>query len=183
MHPVRRREATAAPGVTCESGGQCRKLETTGRVDCTVVRFALGSDHAGRYLKDLLGEHLTALGHEVVNLGTDSDEPVDYPDYGAAVGRAVMAGDADFGVCVCGTGIGIAIAANKIPGVRAAVVHDVTSARFARGHNDANVICFGGRLIGRLVALDAIDAFLATSFEGGRHIRRIGKIAQLEEGR
>jgi len=167
--------------VRCESGGQCRKVETTGRVDCTVVRYALGSDHAGRYLKDLLGEHLTALGHEVVDLGTNSDEVVDYPDFGAAVGRAVMGGDADFGLCVCGTGIGIAIAANKIRGVRAAVVHDVTSARLAREHNDANIICFGGRLISSVVATDALDAFLATSFGGGRHIRRIGKIAQLEE--
>ena len=181
MGLVRGRDAGAAPGVTCESGGQCQKVETTGRVDCTVVRYAIGSDHAGRYLKDLLGEHLVALGHEVVDLGTNSDEPVDYPDFGAAVGRAVMAGDADFGLCVCGTGIGIAIAANKIRGVRAAVVHDVSSARLAREHNDANIICFGGRLISSVVATDALDAFLATSFGGGRHIPRLAKIAQLEE--
>ncbi len=145
------------------------------------VRFALGSDHAGLQLKDALGTHLTAGGHEVVDLGTHSETAVDYPDFGAAVGRAVVAGEADFGLCVCGTGIGIAIAANKIRGVRAALVHDVTSARLAREHNDANVICFGARLIGPVVATDALDAFISSSFLRGRHLPRIEKIVQLEE--
>ena len=145
------------------------------------MRFAIGSDHAGLHLKELLGGHLTAGGHEVVDLGTHSETVVDYPDFGAAVGRAVVAGDADFGLCVCGTGVGMAIAANKIRGVRAAPVHDVTSARLAREHNDANVICFGARLIGPVVATDALDVFISSGFQGGRHIPRLAKIAQLEE--
>ncbi len=144
------------------------------------MRLAIGSDHAGFALKEVLALHLSDAGHEVVDLGTHSDDRVDYPDFGAAVGRAVAAADVELGVCVCGTGIGIAIAANKIRGVRAATVHDVTSARLAKEHNDANVICVGERLIGAAVAVDAIDAFLAASFEGGRHIGRVEKITKLE---
>jgi ribose 5-phosphate isomerase B len=147
------------------------------------VRIAVGSDHAGRALKDLLARHLSEIGHEVSDLGTNSDDSVDYPDFGAAVGRAVASASADLGVCCCGTGIGISIAANKIPGVRAAVVHDVSSARLAHQHNGANVVCFGQRLVGEVVALDALDAFLQASFEGGRHERRIEKISRLEEER
>lgn len=145
------------------------------------MQIAVGSDHAGFTLKQALADHLRDLGHVVTDLGTDGEEPVDYPDFGAAVGRAVTAGPADLGVCVCGTGIGISIAANKIPGVRAAVVHDVSSAHLARAHNDANVACFGARLTGGTTALDALDTFLATSFEAGRHLRRIAKIDRLEE--
>src|SRR5690606_3221477 len=102
-----------------------------------------------------------------------------YPDFGAAVGRAVAGGEADLGLCVCGSGIGIAIAANKVPGVRAATVHDVTSAHLAREHNDANVICIGERLTGPEVAKDSVDAFLAAKFEGGRHTPRVAKIDAL----
>ncbi len=160
----------------------CEQAGPAGRVDCTAVRFALGSDHAGLQLKDVLGGHLAAAGHEVVDLGTHSEAAVDYPDFGAAVGRAVVAGEVDFGLCVCGTGNGIAIAANKVRGVRAALVHDVTSARLAREHNDANVICFGARLTGPVVATDALDAFILSSFAGGRHIPRLEKITRLEEG-
>ena len=146
------------------------------------MRIAVGSDHGGYQLKQLLAEHLVAGGHVVDDLGTDSaDVPVDYPDFGAAVGRAVTSGSAELGVCVCGTGIGIAIAANKIPGVRAAVVHDVTTARLARQHNHANVVCLGGRLLGSQFAVDAVDAFLATVFDGGRHQRRIDEITALEQ--
>lgn len=144
------------------------------------VRIAVGSDHAGFALKELLAQHLSGLGHEVTDLGTHGIESVDYPDYGAAVGRAVAAREADYGVCCCGTGIGISIAANKVPGVRAAVVHDVSSAHLARAHNDANVVCFGARLIGTVVATDALDAFLASEFLGGRHQRRIDKLAELD---
>jgi len=132
-------------------------------------------------MKELIRQHLDKAGHDVIDLGTYDETPVDYPDFGAAVGRAVVAGEADTGVCVCGTGIGIAIAANKVRGVRAAVVHDVSSAVLAREHNDANVVCFGARLIGPVVATDAIDAFIAASFEGGRHLARIEKISQLED--
>ena len=143
------------------------------------MRIAVGSDHAGFHMKQLLAEHLRELGHEVVDCGTDSVERVDYPDFGAAVGRAVAGGDADAGVCVCGTGIGIAIAANKIQGVRAATVHDVTSARLSRQHNDANIICFGERLIGPEVAREALDAWLDATFEGGRHEGRVAKLDAL----
>ena len=132
-------------------------------------------------MKGLLIEHLAFLGHEVLDLGTHSPEPVDYPDFGAAVGQSVVSGDTDLGVCVCGTGMGIAIAANKVHGVRAAVVRDVSSARLAREHDNANVICFGARLVGIVVAMDALEMFLRSEFEGGRHLRRIEKIAALEE--
>jgi ribose 5-phosphate isomerase B len=140
----------------------------------------VGSDHAGFELKQLLAGHLVLLGHDVLDLGTSSTEPVDYPDFGAAVGRAVAAGEAELGMCTCGTGIGIAIAANKVRGVRAAVVHDVSSARLARTHNNANVICFGARLVGPEVATDSLETFLQSEFEGGRHLRRIEEIAALE---
>ncbi len=145
------------------------------------VRIAVGSDHAGYDLKVVLAEHLVGAGHEVTDLGTGNDrDSVDYPDFGAAVGRAVVAGQADLGVCVCGTGIGISIAANKVPGVRAAVVHDVTTASLARQHNHANVVCLGGRTVGETTAVDALDAFLAAVPQHGRHDRRIEEITELE---
>ncbi len=144
------------------------------------MRIAIGADHAGFRLKQQLAQHLKDLDHDVDDLGTHGEESVDYPDFGAAVGRAVVAGDADVGVCVCGTGIGIGMAANKVPGVRAAVVHDATSARLAREHNDANVVCLGARLVGSAVAQDIIDVFLSASFEAGRHVRRIDKLARLD---
>jgi ribose 5-phosphate isomerase B len=143
------------------------------------MRIAVGSDHAGFALKQMLADHLRAGGHDVVDCGTHSEERVDYPDFGAAVGRAVAGGDAEAGVCVCGSGIGIAIAANKIAGIRAATVHDVTSARLSRQHNDANVICLGERLVGPEVARDAVDAWLGAAFEGGRHTGRVAKLDAL----
>ena len=148
-------------------------------VHLPTVRVAAGADHAGHRLKGLLAEHLAGRGHEVVDLGTHSEDRVDYPDYGAAVGRAVAAGQADLGVCVCGSGIGIAMAANKIPGIRAAVVYDAASAALARRHNDANVVCFGQRLLEAPAALGALDAFLDSDFEGGRHARRVAKLDAL----
>jgi ribose 5-phosphate isomerase B len=143
------------------------------------MRIAVGSDHAGYPLKRALIVHLEAGDHEVIDLGTHGTEAVDYPDYGAAVGRSVARGETDLGVCVCGSGIGIAIAANKIAGVRAATVHDVTSAHLAREHNDANVACFGERLIGYEVAREALDAFVNATFAGGRHQSRVAKIDAL----
>ena len=140
------------------------------------MRIAVGSDHAGLALKNILAEHLRAGGYDIIDVGTHTAESVDYPDFGAAVGRQVAGGDADLGMCVCGSGIGIAMAANKITGVRAATVHDVTSAHLAREHNNANVVCFGERLIGAEVAREALDAFLQAKFEGGRHQRRVDKI-------
>lgn len=140
------------------------------------LRIAVGADHAGVDLKDLLAEHLDARGCVVVDLGTYGHERVDYPDYGFAVGRAVADGSVDLGVAVCGSGIGIGIAANKVAGVRAATVHDETSARLARQHNDANVLCLGERLVGEEVAKAALDAWLDASFEGGRHAGRVAKL-------
>ncbi len=143
------------------------------------MRIAVGSDHAGFNLKQALSEHLREQGHDVFDCGTHSEDRVDYPDFGAAVGRAVVAGEADAGLCVCGSGIGIAMAANKIPGVRAATVHDVTSARLARAHNNANVLCLGQRLLGREVARECLDSWLGATFEGGRHIGRVEKLDAL----
>lgn len=144
------------------------------------MKIAIASDHAGFELKQLVASHLRDQGFDVLDLGTTSNDRVDYPDYGAAVGRAVAGGEAERGVAVCGSGIGICMAANKIDGVRAATVHDVTSARFTRLHNDANVVCLGERFIGQQVAFDAVDAFLSTDFEGGRHAARVQKINDLE---
>jgi ribose 5-phosphate isomerase B len=145
------------------------------------MRLALGADHAGFAIKERIAAHLMERGHEVVDLGTtDGTTSVDYPDFGAAVGRAVVAGQADLGICVCGSGIGIAIAANKVPGVRAATVTDVTAAHLCREHNHANVICFGARLTGEAVILEAVDAYLAATPGGDRHLQRIAKIAALD---
>ena len=144
------------------------------------MRIAVGADHAGYVLKEFLAAHLAERGHDIDDLGTDSERSVDYPVFGAAVGRAVSEGRAQLGLCACGTGIGIAIAANKIDGVRAAVVHDVTTARLARAHNHANVVCMGGRIIGHEIAKDAIDTFLSTTPVGGRHDQRVEEIAVLE---
>jgi ribose 5-phosphate isomerase B len=144
------------------------------------MRIVLGSDHAGYDLKTLLKGSLVAWGYEVLDLGAASATvPVDYPDYGAAVGRAVVAGDAQLGVACCGSGIGIAMAANKVPGVRAAVVHDVTSGHLAREHNHANVLCMGGRLIGTTVAVETLKAWLDAAPEA-RHEPRIEKLAALD---
>lgn len=139
---------------------------------------ALGADHAGFALKDSLAEALRGLGHVVLDLGTTGPARVDYPDFGRAVAMAVRDGRAERGVLVCGTGIGISIAANRFAGIRAALCHDATTARLARAHNDANVIAFGARIIGPEVAEDALRAFLATPFEGGRHEGRIAKLDQ-----
>lgn len=145
------------------------------------MRIAVGSDHAGLPLKESLAKELAEGGHDVVDLGTDATDSVDYPDYAAAVGEMVAAGGAELGICCCGTGIGVSIAANKVPGVRAALAHDVTTARLARQHNDANVLCLGARTIGPLVASEAVTAFLSATFAGGRHARRVEKIRRLEE--
>lgn len=139
------------------------------------LRVAAGSDHAGVHLKDVLVAHLRDSGVEVLDLGTHGDASVDYPDYGAAVAAAVLDGRAELGLAVCGSGIGIAIAATRA-GARAATVHDVTSARLSRLHNNANVVCMGERFLGVQVAKDALDAFITTPFEGGRHTARVAKI-------
>ena len=137
------------------------------------MRIALSADHAGYELKNFLAVWLAEEGHEVIDLGTNSGDSVDYPDFGARLGRAVASGDADRGIAVCGSGIGIAIAANRNPGCRCAQVSEPLSATLARTHNDANAIALGSRLIGPEMAKACVAAFLATDFEGGRHQRRV----------
>ena len=137
------------------------------------MRIALSADHAGYELKDLLAAWLADEGHEVIDLGTNGPKSVDYPDFGARLGRAVTSGDADRGIAVCGSGIGIAIAANRNPGCRCAQVAEPLSATLARTHNDANAIALGSRLIGPEMAKACVAAFLAADFEGGRHQRRV----------
>lgn len=145
------------------------------------MRIALGSDHAGYDLKEILAASLREQGYEVLDLGaTDATTSVDYPDFGAAVGHAIADGRAELGICVCGTGIGISIAANKVAGVRAALVHDVTTARLAREHNHANVLCLGSRVTGVAVALEAVAAWLTEAPGEGRHLGRIAKLTQLD---
>ena len=139
---------------------------------------AIGSDHAGFALKTQLKSDLEAGGYTVIDLGTNGPESVDYPDFGFAVGEAIASGKAEMGVLVCGSGIGISIAANRNPAVRAAVVTNSLTAKLARQHNDANVVCFGERLVGSEVARDAMKAFLETAFEGGRHARRVEMLAK-----
>lgn len=136
----------------------------------------IASDHAGLPLKRELKAALEAEGYVVLDLGTHAAESVDYPDFAEKVADLVAAGDASRGILVCGTGIGMAISANRRVGVRAAVLHDSTEARLTRAHNDANIACFGCRTIGVETAMDALRVFLATPFEGGRHARRVGKI-------
>ncbi|HVF19621.1 MAG TPA: ribose 5-phosphate isomerase B [Mycobacteriales bacterium] len=143
-------------------------------------RLVVGADHAGWRLKDALAVKVRAAGYEVIDVGTSGDDSVDYPDFAAAVARAVAAGDADRGVIVCGTGIGVAMTANKVPGVRAAVVHDAFTAYYSREHNDANVLCLGARVVGEGVAESALATFLRTDFGGGRHARRVEKITATE---
>jgi ribose 5-phosphate isomerase B len=145
------------------------------------MRIALGSDHAGFELKGRIAAHLSGRpGVEVVDLGPADAGRVDYPVFAERVGRAVSAGEAAVGILVCGSGIGISIAANKIAGVRAALCHDDFTARMARAHNDANVLCLGARVLGEGTALSAVDAFLAGTFEGGRHAERVAQISRLE---
>ena len=141
------------------------------------MRIAIASDHAALALKAELRDWLIDAGHEVADLGPDTEDSVDYPDFGKAVGEAIAAGEAGRGVIICGTGIGISIAANRIAGVRAALCHDVTSARLAREHNDANVLALGARMLGHEVAHDCLRAFLDAQYPGGeRHDRRVGKL-------
>ena len=140
-------------------------------------KIAIGCDHAGFPLKAALTAALSAFGHEVLDKGTNGPGRVDYPDHAHAVCRAVEAGEAKFGVLVCGSGIGMSIAANRHSAIRAALVHDGTGARLARQHNDANVLVLGGRVLGIEVAKDCLKTFFTTEFEGGRHARRVAKMS------
>lgn len=145
------------------------------------MRVALGSDHAGYRLKQIVAGWLRDRDHEVLDFGTDSEEPVDYPAFCAAAARAVASGSADVGIVLGGSGQGEQIAANKVHGVRAALCYDETTARLARQHNDANVLSLGGRLLGETLALAILDVFLSTPFEGGRHQPRLDQIAAIEQ--
>ena len=144
-----------------------------------MATIAAGCDHGGFSLKTVLIEHLVASGHEVLDLGTHSNERVDYPDFAETVAKSVASGEVEFGLLVCGSGIGVCMAANKVSGIRAATIHDVTSAHLSREHNDANVICLGERLIGPEVAKEALDIFLASEFQEGRHLNRVTKINEI----
>lgn len=145
------------------------------------LRIAIASDHAGFELKEFLAAYLVERDDiTLVNLGPSSADRCDYPDYAADLARTVRSGECDRGVLVCGSGIGVSIAANRFPGIRAALAHNATTARLSREHNDANVLCLGSRLIGDVIAKEAVDAFIGGTFEGGRHADRLAKIEALE---
>jgi RpiB/LacA/LacB family sugar-phosphate isomerase len=146
------------------------------------MRIAIGADHAGFELKQVIGNDLRHLGHEVIDVGTGSVEPVDYPDYAEAVGKVIRDGKADRGVLVCGSGVGASVAANKLPGIRAALCHDTYSARQGVEHDDMNILVLGGRVIGAELARELLRAFLAAGFtKEERHRRRLEKIKALEK--
>ena len=145
------------------------------------MKVAIGADHAGVELKGHLVSELERLGHDVLDLGTHSTESVDYPPICAAVGRAVVSGDADRGIVLGGSGQGEQIAANKVRGVRAALCNDLFTARLSREHNDANVLSMGGRIVAPGLAAEILELWLATEFQGGRHERRVAQIAEIEQ--
>ncbi len=145
------------------------------------MKIAIGNDHAAVEMKHQIADYLKELGHEVLNMGTDTCESCNYPEYGEKVGRAVVNGEADCGVLICGTGVGISIAANKVKGVRAAVCSDVTTAHLVKEHNNANIIAFGARIVGIELAKDIVKAYLNAEYEGGRHQNRIDLIHEIEE--
>lgn len=145
------------------------------------MRIGIGNDHVALELKNVIKEHLEELGHEVVDFGTNSPERFDYPIAGYRVGRAVASGEVDLGVLMCGTGVGISLAANKVHGVRACVCSEPYSARLSREHNNTNVLAFGARVVGTELAKMIVDEWLAASFEGGRHARRVAMLEEIEQ--
>jgi ribose 5-phosphate isomerase B len=146
------------------------------------MKVAIGCDHAGFPLKAIVIEEILGLGHEVIDLGTDSTEPVDYPDYAEKVGRAVQGGEAERGVVICGSGVGAGVAANKMRGIRAGMCHDTYSAHQSVEHDDVNVLVFGARIIGSELALEIVRAFLGARFTGEeRHVRRRAKVIAIEK--
>ena len=146
------------------------------------MRIAVGSDHAGFELKELVRPLLDDAGHQVVDVGTDSEESTDYPGHAADAARLVASGDADRAVIICGSGVGVAIVANKVDGVRAVNAHDAEEAEISRRHNDANVLALGGRRLDHANAGIIVERFLETEFEGGRHERRVKQISAVERG-
>ena len=145
------------------------------------MKIGIGNDHVAVELKNIIKEHLEQQGHEVVDFGTNSTERFDYPISGYAVGKAVASGDVDLGVLICGTGVGISLAANKVHGIRACVCSDPYTAKLSREHNNTNIIAFGARVIGPELAKMIVDEWLDAEFQGGRHQRRIDMIAEIEE--
>lgn len=144
------------------------------------MKIVIASDHGGFDLKEIIKEDLMKKGYNIEDLGTNSIESVDYPDYGRKAAEAVAKKEADKGIVVCGTGIGISISANKVKGIRCALCSDVYSAKMARAHNDSNMLALGGRVVGRDLALEIVNAWLNAEFEGGRHERRVNKIMEIE---
>jgi ribose 5-phosphate isomerase B len=145
------------------------------------MKIAIAADHAGYAAKEEIKAVIKSMGHEVLDQGTNSDASVDYPDYAEKVARAVVGGKADRGVLICGTGIGMSIAANKVDGIRAALITDEKTADLSRRHNDANVFCAGSRITSVVKIAECLKVWLQTEFEGGRHVVRVGKIAGLEK--
>ena len=144
------------------------------------MKIAIGCDHGALDLKTKVIAHLTAKGYEVVNFGTDTLDSCDYPDYAAPAAKAVASGECDKGIVLCTTGIGVSITANKVKGIRCALLSDVMSARMTRQHNDTNMMAIGAAVVGQMLALEIIDTWLGTDYEGGRHQRRIDKMMALE---
>ena len=144
------------------------------------MKIAVACDHGGLQLKRALVRYLTSKGHEVIDFGTDTEESCDYPDYALPAAEAVAAGRCERGILVCGTGIGVSLVTNKVPGIRCAHCHDTYSAKYTRLHNDANMLAFGQRVIGEGLMEEIVDVFLSTDFEGGRHQRRLDKLAAIE---
>ena len=145
------------------------------------MKIAIGNDHAATALKFEIMDYVKELGHEVINFGTDTNDSCDYPEFGERVGRAVVDGEADCGILICGTGVGISIAANKVNGVRAAVCSDCATARLVKEHNNANILAFGARIVGSELAKDMVKAYLEAEFGGERHQRRIDMLHEIEK--
>lgn len=144
------------------------------------MKIAMGNDHAAVALKFAIKEYVESLGHEVINYGTDTNASCNYPEYGEKVGMAVAAGEADCGILICGTGVGISLAANKVNGIRCAVCSDTATARLVKQHNNANIIAFGERIVGVELAKDIVKSYLEAEFEGGRHQTRVDMIMDIE---
>ena len=166
-----------------EGGNAIESPRTQMTATAAKPRIVLGADHAGLRAKEIIKNYLREQGYELEDVGTNSEDSVDYPDFARAVAEKVAGGEAQVGVLVCGTGIGMAITANKVAGIRAAVAHDAMTARLAREHNDANVLTLGGHVVSDAQALEIVCEFLAAQFTGGRHVGRIEKIAALDEAR
>jgi len=146
------------------------------------VKIAIGNDHVAVEMKEHIKKYLEEKGHEIINCGTDSPERTDYPIYGKKVADLVASGECEFGILICGTGVGISLAANKVPGIRAVVCSEPYSAKLSRQHNNSNIVAFGARVIGIATAEMIVDEFLAAEYEGGRHQKRIDMISMIEKG-